>query len=86
MDMNYEKLSLYSDKSDEIPHAATSIFLKKQYSPVQYDKKDIEIKCQTLYALKLYAQLIDMLKYFGLCVKKFKMLNEFTFCAHRFNF
>lgn len=87
MDMNYEKLSVYSDKTDEIPHSATSIFLKNQYSPVQYDKKDIEIKCQTLYALKLYAQLIDILKYSGYKkVKKFKLLNEFKFiCAHRFN-
>tara|TARA_Y100000768_G_C23950067_1_gene669678 strand:- start:662 stop:1582 length:921 start_codon:yes stop_codon:yes gene_type:complete len=88
MDVNYEKLSVYSDKSDEIPHAATSIFLKKQYSPVRYENKDIEIKCQTLYALKLHAQLIDMLEYYGYKkVKKFKMLDEIKFiCAHRFNF
>ena len=89
MDINYENLSFYGiGNSDKIPHAATSIFLKKNYSPIKYENKEIEIKCQTLYVLNLYAQLIDMIKYYGYSkIKNFKIFNKIKFiCAHRFNF
>jgi FkbM family methyltransferase len=87
MDVNHEKLSIYSDKSDQIPHSATSTFLKKTYSPIKHNLKEIEIKCEVLYALKLNSLLIEFLKYCGYKrIKNVKILDKIKFvCGHKFN-
>jgi len=87
IDIDFQKVSLYSDSSDRIPICSTSIFLKKNYNPSKLILSNPEIICETLHILNLTALLIEFCKKIGFKkLKKFKIFNLLKFkIGHRFN-
>ena len=87
LELHNEELSIFSNETDKIPHSATSIFLKKSYSPIKHDSSELEIKCETLYALKLNSLLIEYLKSQGYKkIKDIVIFDKIKFvCGHIFN-
>ena len=87
MDLEYEKLSKYSNDEDLVPICSTSVFLKKKYQPSFFNKNDIKIVCEIFLSLGLNALLIEYCKYVGfLELKKLKIFKQLKFLiGHKYN-